>query len=94
MLKLNHESQFMFTDSGGLQEECTILGTPCLTLRDNTERPVTLHENGGFSILTGNNIDDIKRHFNLVKKITFKECRPKYWDGKTASRCLNAILNY
>ena len=54
MLKLNLESSIMFTDSGGLQEECTILGTPCLTLRYNTERPITLCENGGASILTGN----------------------------------------
>ena len=39
MLKLNMHAKIMLTDSGGLQEECTVLGTPCLTLRWNTERP-------------------------------------------------------
>lgn len=42
MLRLNIGAKFMLTDSGGLQEECCVLGTPCLTLRWNTERPVTL----------------------------------------------------
>ena len=51
MLKLNMEAKIMLTDSGGLQEECTVLGTPCLTLRWNTERPITLRKNGGASVL-------------------------------------------
>ena len=94
MLKLNSESKIMFTDSGGLQEECTILGTPCLTLRYNTERPVTLYENGGGSILTGNNVEEIKNNFYKIIKKNIKPYRPKYWDGETASRCLKEILNY
>ncbi|MBN2761702.1 MAG: UDP-N-acetylglucosamine 2-epimerase (non-hydrolyzing), partial [Bacteroidales bacterium] len=53
MLKLNMEARLILTDSGGLQEECTVLGTPCLTLRSNTERPVTLREHGGASVLVG-----------------------------------------
>lgn len=56
MLRLNMGAKIMLTDSGGLQEECCILGTPCLTLRWNTERPVRLRENGGASVLVGNNI--------------------------------------
>lgn len=51
MLRLNMDARIMLTDSGGLQEECTVLGTPCLTLRWNTERPVTLREYGGASVL-------------------------------------------
>lgn len=49
MLRLTMSARIMLTDSGGLQEECTVLGTPCLTLRWNTERPVTLKEHGGVS---------------------------------------------
>ena len=94
MLKLNLESKIMFTDSGGLQEECAILGTPCLTLRWNTERPVTLCKNGGASILTGNDVKDIKNNFEKIININIKPSRPKYWDGKTASRCLKELLNY
>jgi UDP-N-acetylglucosamine 2-epimerase (non-hydrolysing) len=44
MLRLNMKARIILTDSGGLQEECCVLGTPCLTLRWNTERPVTLRE--------------------------------------------------
>ena len=94
LLKFNIESSIMFTDSGGLQEECSILGTPCLTLRDNTERPITLIENGGTSIIVGNNIKKIKKKYNKIIKINFLPSKPKFWDGKTAKRCLNAIINY
>lgn len=94
MLRLNLGARIMLTDSGGLQEECTVLGTPCLTLRWNTERPVTLLEHGGASILVGNNIDLIREELNraLVKpRIPF---RPELWDGKTAQRCLKAIIDF
>ena len=84
----------MITDSGGLQEECTALGTPCLTLRDNTERPITLYENGGLSILVGNNIDKIRKGYEKLSKINCKPKFPKLWDGKTATRCLAHILNF
>ncbi len=94
MLKLNLESSIMFTDSGGLQEECTVLGTPCLTLRYNTERPITLCENGGASILTGNKIKDIKSNLNKIINKNIISSRPKYWDGNTAERCLKEIINY
>jgi len=63
MLKLNMNARIFLTDSGGLQEECTILGTPCLTLRWNTERPITLREHGGASVLVGNNIKLIRGEF-------------------------------
>lgn len=94
MLRLNMGARLMLTDSGGLQEECTILGTPCLTLRWNTERPITLLENGGASILVGNNVDRIRKEYrNTLNSIT-KPVVPELWDGKTAQRCLNAILSY
>jgi UDP-N-acetylglucosamine 2-epimerase (non-hydrolysing) len=94
MLRLNMEAKIMLTDSGGLQEECTVLGTPCLTLRWNTERPITLREHGGTSILVGNNIERIKKEYQKSLNIKRKSERPELWDGKTAERCLYAIINY
>lgn len=94
MLRLNMNANMFFTDSGGLQEECTILGTPCLTLRWNTERPVTLREHGGASVLLGNNIVRIRDEFNAALKLGRQPVRPELWDGHTAERCLNAILEY
>jgi UDP-N-acetylglucosamine 2-epimerase (non-hydrolysing) len=92
MLKLNMDSKIMFTDSGGLQEECTVLGTPCITLRWNTERPITLRENGGASVLVGNNIGEIEREYYKTILTSRTPQRPDLWDGNTASRCLNEIL--
>lgn len=94
MLKLNMHANIMLTDSGGLQEECTVLGTPCLTMRWNTERPITLREHGGASVLVGNNIERIRKEFYDTLKQERKPERPELWDGKTAERCLQAILSY
>jgi UDP-N-acetylglucosamine 2-epimerase (non-hydrolysing) len=94
MLRLNMGAKIMLTDSGGLQEESTVLGTPCLTLRWNTERPVTLREHGGASVLVGNNIDRIKKEYRKTLAMDRKPERPELWDGKTAERCLEAIINY
>lgn len=92
MLKLNTRAKIMLTDSGGLQEECTILGTPCLTLRWNTERPITLRKNGGASVLVGNNISRIREEYKYTLKLNRTPDRPKLWDGKTAERVLEAII--
>lgn len=94
MLKLNMESKLMLTDSGGLQEECCVLGTPFLTLRWNTERPVTLIEHGGAGYLVGNSIESIRRDFNKIISEQRTPNIPELWDGKTAERCLNAILKF
>lgn len=94
MLRLNMAATIMLTDSGGLQEECTVLGTPCLTLRWNTERPVTLREYGGASVLVGNNVERIRKEYLKTIATDRKPVRPELWDGRTAGRCLNAILEY
>jgi UDP-N-acetylglucosamine 2-epimerase (non-hydrolysing) len=92
MLRLNMGAKIMLTDSGGLQEECCVLGTPCLTLRWNTERPVTLCENGGATVLVGNDIDRIREEYKISILKERKPMRPELWDGRTAERCLKAIL--
>lgn len=94
MLRLNMDAKIMLTDSGGLQEECTVLGTPCLTLRWNTERPVTLMEHGGASVLVGNNVSRIREEYLSALKKTRRPVRPPLWDGSTAELCLQAILDY
>ena len=94
MLKLNMKAKLILTDSGGLQEECTVLGTPCLTLRWNTERPVTLREHGGASVLVGNNIKLIRKEYQIASKKLRKPVSPELWDGHTAERCLKAIINF
>lgn len=94
MLKLNMQASIILTDSGGLQEECTILGTPCLTLRWNTERPITLKEHGGVSILVGNNIERIRKEYKELLLEKSQPKRPELWDGHTAERVLKAILEF
>jgi len=94
MLRLNMNATLMLTDSGGLQEECCVLGTPCLTLRWNTERPVTLKEHGGASVLVGNNIKRIREEYHIALKAGRVPQRPELWDGNTAKRCVEAIVNY
>jgi len=93
MLRMNIGAKIMITDSGGLQEECTVLGTPCLTVRKNTERPVTLLENGGASVLTGNNLDMLKRAFKVACKMDKIPTSPELWDGKAGKRCLEELIN-
>jgi UDP-N-acetylglucosamine 2-epimerase (non-hydrolysing) len=92
MLRLNMSARLLLTDSGGLQEECTVLGTPCLTLRWNTERPITLWEHGGASVLVGNNVERIREEYQNALRKERKPVRPELWDGHTAERCLEAIV--
>jgi UDP-N-acetylglucosamine 2-epimerase (non-hydrolysing) len=97
MLRLNMAARLMLTDSGGLQEECCVLGTPCITLRENTERPVTLREHGGLSLLTGNDLGRIRAAFSSFMALTAAQPdkqphRPELWDGHAADRCVAAIV--
>ncbi len=92
MLRLNMDARIMLTDSGGLQEECTVLGTPCLTLRWNTERPVTLREHGGASVLVGNDIDLIRKEYRYTLSVKRHPERPELWDGLTAGRIVEQLM--
>jgi len=92
MIRLNIGARIMLTDSGGLQEECCVLGTPCLTLRWNTERPVTLRKNGGASVLVGNNIERIKKEYYHTLTLKRNPSRPELWDGHTAERIVKILM--
>ena len=80
----------MLTDSGGIQEETTVLGVPCLTLRENTERPVTIDQ--GTNILVGNSRDRIVAGANkaLNGEISSGQVS-ELWDGKSAGRISEII---
>ncbi len=89
-LALMSRSTFVITDSGGIQEETTALGIPCLTLRENTERPVTVTQ--GTNILIGGDMD---RLLEEVKKILAGEKKtgqvPPLWDGCSAERIVGTL---
>ena len=93
MLKLNMEARIFFTDSGGLQEECCVLGTPCVVLRWETERPVTLTRNGGPCHLAGNDKDHIKKVTDLMLDRERSPFVSELWDGKTAERIATSLLS-
>jgi len=89
-LNLTSQAKIVLTDSGGLQEETTILGIPCLTLRENTERPVTITH--GTNIMTGPDRLRIIDGFRQVLGGTWKPCGPpELWDGHAAERIINVI---
>jgi UDP-N-acetylglucosamine 2-epimerase (non-hydrolysing) len=95
-VNLMRNARLVLTDSGGIQEETTALGVPCLTARENTERPITIAE--GTNTLVGTNKEDILNH---IKKhlqngaADFKDLlKPLYWDGKTAKRIVKAIVGF
>lgn len=89
-LCLTSQAKVIITDSGGLQEESTALGIPCLTARENTERPITVDE--GTSTLVGNDAEQLRRYLRAVLDGTYKRGRcPRLWDGQAASR-IAAVL--
>ena len=92
MLRLNMQAAVMLTDSGGLQEECCVLGTPCLTLRSTTERPITLREHGGISAIVGNDVAAIRAAYRAARDTERTPVRPELWDGHTAPRIVNELL--
>lgn len=89
-LNLWKDAAVVLTDSGGLQEETTALGVPCVTIRENTERPVTVDE--GSNVLAGTDPEAIVREARKVLRGEGKQGRrPHLWDGKAAERIV-AIL--
>jgi UDP-N-acetylglucosamine 2-epimerase (non-hydrolysing) len=85
MLGLMACARIVLTDSGGIQEETTALGVPCLTLRENTERPITVEQ--GTNTIVGSNPDRILAAARDVLSSGGKAgCIPELWDGRAAER--------
>jgi UDP-N-acetylglucosamine 2-epimerase (non-hydrolysing) len=76
------------TDSGGIQEETTYLGIPCLTLRENTERPITISEGTNQLVTAASLMADLDAALAHPKA---DRPRPEFWDGKTAARCITDL---
>ncbi len=89
-LSLNSQAGLILTDSGGLQEEATILGLPCITLRENTERPITIEE--GTNHLAGTTHEGIVAAIKTVRTAAPTTPRkPEKWDGQAAERIVDVI---
>ena len=91
-LKLMTDAKLMLTDSGGIQEETTILGVPCLTMRKNTERPITIDE--GTNILVGVDKDAIiSNAMNVLNGEGKRGSIPEKWDGQASKRIIEILLD-
>jgi UDP-N-acetylglucosamine 2-epimerase (non-hydrolysing) len=90
LLHLNMQATMVITDSGGLQEETTVLGVPCMTLRENTERPITCEV--GTNFIVGNNRADILAQARRVLSGDVPRGGiPQHWDGRAADRIVEIL---
>jgi UDP-N-acetylglucosamine 2-epimerase (non-hydrolysing) len=91
-LSLTSHAALILTDSGGLQEESTALGIPCLTIRENTERPITITE--GTNRVVGTRAAHILKGFELALGSTAPKQIPELWDGHAAERIAGVIERF
>jgi UDP-N-acetylglucosamine 2-epimerase (non-hydrolysing) len=91
-LALTHSAELVITDSSGIQEETTFLGVQCITVRDNTERPVTV--SAGTNQLIGTNLNKVEAAAEEILAGNIKKGGiPEFWDGHTAERIVEIIEN-
>jgi UDP-N-acetylglucosamine 2-epimerase (non-hydrolysing) len=91
--KLMINAKLVITDSGGIQEETTALKIPCITVRENTERPITVIE--GSNEIVGLDMDKLLNFTNKALNNQWKDSKiPVFWDGKTGQRVLKVLYNY
>jgi len=91
-LGLMADAAAVFTDSGGIQEETTVLGVPCFTLRENTERPATITH--GTNRLAGIRRGSILEAWSAFRRQGAESRIPPLWDGRAAARCREVIERY
>ena len=92
-LSLSSQAKIIITDSGGLQEESTVLDIPCLTLRENTERPITVSE--GTSTLVGRDVNLLERLVGDILDGRYKRgVAPKLWDGRAGERIAREVVDF
>lgn len=91
-LHMQAKAKVILTDSGGVQEESTVLGVQCLTLRENTERPITIES--GTNRLAGTNKQSILRAWQDAKTNPKTGAIPLLWDGRAGERCRDAIRSF
>ncbi|MCB2006277.1 MAG: UDP-N-acetylglucosamine 2-epimerase, partial [Rhodoferax sp.] len=92
-LHLWKDAAVVLTDSGGMQEETTALGVPCVTIRENTERPITVDE--GTNVLAGTDPQVIVSEVRKVLRGEGKAGRrPQLWDGQAATRIVDILAAY
>lgn len=90
-LRLWKDAALVLTDSGGIQEETTALGIPCFTIRDNTERPITVTQ--GNNILVGTSSDGILKAYDAFRNGEVKRGQvPELWDGRAAARIVDVLV--
>ena len=90
-LNLMAHAKVVLTDSGGIQEETTVLGIPCITLRDTTERPITLTQ--GTNVLVKNEPEKIiSEAAKILEGKTYNGTFPPFWDGHTAERIVRILV--
>jgi UDP-N-acetylglucosamine 2-epimerase (non-hydrolysing) len=92
-LGLMSKARFVLTDSGGIQEETSYLSVPCLTLRENTERPVTVSH--GTNTLVGSDFAKARGLVCDILSQNYKKSRPvRGWDGRAAKRVVEALAGF
>lgn len=91
-LSLQQAATLVITDSGGIQEETTYLGVPCLTVRENTERPVTVTV--GTNFLVGKDMDQLKSGvISILNGDARQGSIPPLWDGRASERIASVIFS-